>query len=86
MDKTHVWPFAAGFNARCEARTVAANAVVVGEYPVVSGPDWRLTTACAWYRAMRAAGHSHEVCALEVAESDAVDAGLNPSERTTVHA
>ena len=38
MDKTHVWPFAAGFNARCKARTVAANAIVVGEYPIVSEP------------------------------------------------
>jgi len=36
MDKTHTWPFAAGFNARCKARTVAANAIVVGEYPIVS--------------------------------------------------
>ena len=38
MDKTHTGPFAAGFNARCEARTAAANAIVVGEYPIVSGP------------------------------------------------
>lgn len=69
------------FNGRILENVPVTEALVFLEegHKVERMDELDVRTSSPWYRAMRAAGHSHAVCMEELSETDALDDVAHPT-------